>query len=912
MSQDIPFTWAKTKQEFRDDLGNIKEVRFISLAEHTKDVLSVLHYLKGYLTKCNPFGVNKDQLLKLIEIVIQFHDIGKVLPCFQIKTIKNKDYKPFDIYCNIPHSILSALMVDVEQLEGIVADIINDKAKANTYTKYILSAIAYHHWRENFYDIVEGQTDVFKELYDLFENKNKWKVIEENIQKVYKELGIADQFNPYLNQQWLEGLNGNIAYAQYIIPPYLLYRLPQRLKIDDGSLKDWIIISGFTMLSDHFASYVEGQNEPDVCNDKIEIPGIDFKTIKERISEELREKIGKSYDEKNIWQFIEAEKYYKDNSILLAPTGMGKTEFAYLWSNGEKFFYTLPIRAAVNQIFERTKKIFGVDKSGLLHSDADVYVYGDGAETESMKVYETAKQLSLPAIVSTGDQFFPYALRPPSYERIFAKFSYSRLVIDEVQAYDPKAAAIVVKFIEHIVQMGGKFLLMTATLPNFIKKEIEARTDLKSNNILNLFKRDIRFESFVKHKIKLIVEPLRDEKLSYSGGTLDTIISKAVSNGGSRVLVVLNTIKQAQQVFDDLKKKSDGNIEIKLFHSRYTQQHRKKTEESLDSFIGNNDGSRADKRPKILVSTQTVEASLDLDADYLFTELAPWDAMIQRMGRTLRELRIDSIDTSELLLRRYGEESLPTNVFILSYQGKRNNKAIYESGGGFVYHSELLRTTLKAFDSAKSPNQNREKVRNESIQILDNNISEEDLKKWNNGNNHDLKSLETKSSYDLSESDKSILVERLYNCLRDADNKDSYLKDYWNMLQLLDSGFMSDRKSEAQKAFREIGDVTVIPSDQKAAFFGEVKKFNCLKEYAYVDFKQKIISKYTLNIQRYKVREFLYESTLVSNSLKTEEVLKDSKKLRKMQNWLWGIYFVDLEYSDVNGLIGIKDNWTIF
>lgn len=74
-----------------------------------------------------------------------------------------------------------------------------------------------------------------------------------------------------------------------------------------------------------------------------------------------------------------------------------------------------------------------------------------------MRVYELARQLSSPAILSTGDQFFPYALRPPSYEKIFAKLSYSRLIIDEIQAYDPKAAAIVVKFIEHIVQMGVNF-----------------------------------------------------------------------------------------------------------------------------------------------------------------------------------------------------------------------------------------------------------------------------------------------------------------------------------------------------------------------------------------------------------------------------------------------------------------------
>src|SRR5690606_37434307 len=112
----------------------------------------------------------------------------------------------------------------------------------------------------------------------------------------------------------------------------------------------------------------------------------------------------------------------------------------------------------------------------------------------------------------------------------------------------------------------------------------------------------------------------------------------------------------------------------------------------------------------------------------------------------------------------------------------------------------------------------------------------------------------------LSEQDKSILVKWLYNCLPENS---LYLKDYWNMLQLLDSGFMSDRKSEAQKAFREIDDVTVIPLNKKDEFIEEVQEFDCFKKYGYVDFKQKIISKYTLNIQRYKVKEFLYESTLV-------------------------------------------------
>jgi len=99
------------------------------------------------------------------------------------------------------------------------------------------------------------------------------------------------------------------------------------------------------------------------------------------------------------------------------------------------------------------------------------------------------KQLAYPVIVSTGDLVFPYGLRPPGYEKIYATFSYSRLVIDEVQAYDPKAAAIVVKFIEDISKLGGKFLLMTATLPKYIKDEIKDRLEVDTPE-LNLYEKE--------------------------------------------------------------------------------------------------------------------------------------------------------------------------------------------------------------------------------------------------------------------------------------------------------------------------------------------------------------------------------------------------------------------------------------
>ncbi len=77
-----------------------------------------------------------------------------------------------------------------------------------------------------------------------------------------------------------------------------------------------------------------------------------------------------------------------------------------------------------------------------------------------------------------------------------------------------------------------------------------------------------------------------------------------------------------------------------------------------------------------------------------------------------------------------------------------------------------------------------------------------------------------------TEKEKSGLVESLFDGLPE---KSDYLIKLYNMLQVLDSGFMSDRKSEAQKAFREINDVSVIPEDKKEQFYDNLKSFDFSK-----------------------------------------------------------------------------------
>lgn len=862
--------WAKS--------SNKKDEQGISLSQHIADILYNVDQLKDF--------IRDDKLYELIKISVFLHDLGKALPYFQIRSLGNKSYKPFEITSNIPHSILSLFLIDKTKLKESVEKFF--PGNSEEYKQYVLSAVAFHHWRNNFSDVIRYSNDDIDNLLKSGYLPQLEENLKNDLSKILNGFAGLIRFDEVMAKEILNGA----TIQNYAVPPYNLYWLPKRVEFGKANIDDWIKLSGFLMRCDHFASFCEDEEKYDY---KIELQGKEYSSIKQKLANQF-----KLNNEKEIWQveFVERKKLHNKNVILIAPTGCGKTEFTYIWSKGEKTFYTLPLRSAVNQIFNRSKDLFndeGLERVGLLHSDADVYLIGDGNESENLSSYSLSRQLSYPFMLSTGDQFFPYALKPPSYEKIYATFSYSRLVIDEIQAYNPKAAAIIVKYLEDIHRIGGRFLLITATLPKFISKELKSRIHKNNTEEPDFEEVDYydegNYSSITKHKLhfELVNNKIENDKPVFKydnnqNNIIDKIIKKAEENNGQRILVVVNTVKLAVDTFNKIKEKATFT---ELLHSRLTFDVRKKKEKDICKEFCNPKPYNENKS-KIVVATQVVEASLDLDADILFTEFAPIDSLVQRMGRVLRRFKNEHPKNLEA-----------PNVFITIFENG------IESAGNRVYSNDLIEISLKLFSKSEADLEGSKwfdkkgNYKKKSKEWRDTKTIEAFFKIVNKFNDE---------MWELPEISKKQMVEELYNPKYFASSN-SYLSSFYQTLDILDAGFMAERKDEANRIFREISSIPVIPTSKLSefnqaiiSFFEESKNTQNL----YTKFKKNIINKFITNVYfpHWKNNEIRFRDDIkLENWFEERQSELKEVPINRVKKYLKNIYIVKTDYDEKTGII---------
>lgn len=371
--------------------------------------------------------------------------------------------------------------------------------------------------------------------------------------------------------------------------------------INDLDFFDYIFLKGLLNRLDYAASSgikVESQN--DFLNEYLEV---------------FKKKSNFNWNELQLFM----KENQENNTVVIAQTGMGKTEAGLLWIGNNKGFFTLPLKTAINSMHRRiAEELLNKDyeKIGLLHSDTYSKYIEIQEHTKNLdieKYVNKTRQLSLPLTICTIDQLFDVVFRYTDYEAKLATLSYSKIVIDEIQMYSADLIAYLIFGLKMIQIIGGRFAILTATLPPLV-------TYLLDEEIISYVKPDKEFINEMKrHKLKVVQENIN--------------IQEIINVKKNKVLVVCNTVKKAQELYEKL---IDQGENANLLHSKFIQNDRNHKEEKIIEM-----GQKYSKETGIWITTQIVEASLDIDFDYLFTELSDLNSLFQRMGRCYRKRELD-------------------------------------------------------------------------------------------------------------------------------------------------------------------------------------------------------------------------------------------------------------------------------
>lgn len=528
-----------------------------TIIEHTKELLTQWQLLK----RLYPEALDSDDW-KLLEDACKYHDLGKMNSKFQTKLIDHHSMEQGEI----PHALLSISLLPENNLlnEGFS----REQVTALAY------AIALHHNR--------NLEDVSPEQYQ----EEIWQLGKEVVNFPFDELELL-AVKPHL-------LSGRY------------YRLGYYPNIKKDYYHEFLLLKGLLNRLDYAAS---GHYQVE-SNTRISVDGNVLDNWKMR-------KPDASWNRLQEW----AKEHNNQSIVIIGQTGLGKTEGALRWIGNDKGFFLLPLKSAINSIYNRLSENYKIDNQhlALLHSDMMAFLL----QKESKDVYglrrqiNEARALSKQLTVATLDQIFNFVYHYQGYEAKLATLSYSKVVIDEIQMYSASLLAYILYGLRLIQDYGGKFEVMTATLAPFI-------LDLMKKQGLEFTQPNKPFLNenlLTRHSVKVVHQQI----------SADKVLSKYQNN---KVLVVCNTVSQAERIYDEISKQVD---EVYLIHSRFIRKDRSKLERKICAF-----GQQSNHEHGIWIGTQVVEASLDIDFDVLMTELSELNGLFQRMGRCYRKRPFDN------------------------------------------------------------------------------------------------------------------------------------------------------------------------------------------------------------------------------------------------------------------------------
>ena len=638
-------------------LAHIKDNRKETLQEHTelanKYFKKIIEYknLKPFFERIKNILNLKNQeeelYYKMIDDVVNFHDFGKVNSQFQIDKMLNEEILKMEDKYNIlgvlgsDHSLLSASMF-IAYYFGKITDLIEIvETKKIVILFEILFALSYviskHH----------GNLDSFEEYIEKLSRNN-----DENILKELKNISVSN--GGILLQAFLEKENITIFFN--FIETYI----SERKKKENISSQEAMSIFVFTKMmfsllvaSDYYSTnefmqeikYEDFGNMGNIDTIKKEYENSEIiKSIRDK------EKNGIPNDEDiNNFRtkiFLEAEKNLeknKENNIffLEAPTGSGKSNTALnlslklLNEDRRKIFYVYPFNTLVEQNMNTLKNIFGNNEEAIKNitvvNSITALTNKDSRDIpieEYSDILMDRQFLNYPFIVTTHVGIFNSLVGNTKEDCMpFYQLANSVIVFDEIQAYKNTIWTEIIKILNSYAKLLNiKIIIMSATLPNlsYLLDEEE------KNNISKLIEnRDEYFNNTIfKNRVEVNYDLLSEQKIEYEE-LLEHIIENSLNS--QKILIEFISKNDAKKFYELCESNEDLNVDHEILI--LTGEDNKARRNSIIKKINSKD------KKIILISTQLIEAGVDIDVDVGYKNISGLDNEEQFLGRINRSCK---------------------------------------------------------------------------------------------------------------------------------------------------------------------------------------------------------------------------------------------------------------------------------
>lgn len=570
-------------------------------------------------------NVRWDDIKRIVYLTGLLHDIGKYTDFFQAYLQKDIQSK------YSPHSQVSACILYnwlKEEYPTKKKYDENDRSNSTNIAQNLLAYMAVKNHHGNLSQI-PMETDLLSEnepLNIIYENLSKI----ENTLKVELEGNFTEQFNltdsGILKEKFYFKTAPHLLSSRIISEEWFFYlQLIFSILVDNDKLNSAGILRNKNTLKNPeiVTEYIRKKTQKSQKN------AINSK--REAFRQSVLQKINTLSDEE-----------IKNTGIytITAPTGIGKTltavQTALLLSNRlndihhyePRIITAIPFINIIEQTKEDYQKLFG-EEAVLIHHRFALKEDKKDEEKDINKDFLNLEAWNSEVILTTFVQLFHSILTGKNrLLKKFNKFVGSIVILDEIQSVPEKYFPLVGWLLNEMANYyGTKFILMTATKPKIIEfanKLSENKTEIKA---IELFEDHQKYFTIQK-RTQLI--PILEDKF-----TTDDLINfvKEKYPGDGSMLIVVNTIRRSLEVFEALNKQyENSDVEILYLSTNIIPLSRKKVIQKAKELL-----EPKNKKNMIMVSTQTIEAGVDLDFDMGIRDLAPVASIIQTAGRINRE-----------------------------------------------------------------------------------------------------------------------------------------------------------------------------------------------------------------------------------------------------------------------------------